>query len=104
MAIANHLVRRGNVWQYVRKVPTDLVLRMGVPAIRQSLRTRDEKRARSLAIELDHKWDQEFASLRLRGGRASEKGSAASVLTLHWTWSDWKAVVEWFECSLAEED
>lgn len=104
MTIANHLVLRGNVWQYVRKVPSDLVLRMGIPAVRQSLRTRDEKRARALAVELDQKWDQEFASLRLRGGRASERGSPAAVLTVHWTWADWKAVVEWFECSLAEED
>ena len=104
MSVANHLILRGGVYHYHRRVPLDLVKAFGKKLVRQSLQTSDKRTARELAVALDRQVDSEFERLRLRGGRASENGSVASVLTIHWTWSDWKAVVEWFERTLAEED
>jgi len=59
-----HLTQRGNVYQFYRRVPRDLVGRYGQTFIRESLNTTNEKEAIRKAQVLTTRTDAEFAALR----------------------------------------
>ncbi|MDO6443605.1 DUF6538 domain-containing protein [Marinobacter sp. 2_MG-2023] len=59
-----HIQKRGNVYQFVMRVPSDLIEHYGLKLIRQSLRTDDPKVAAKSAKTLAQSYNAEFAALR----------------------------------------
>lgn len=103
--IANHIVVRQGVFQYLRCVPEDLRHEFPFARIQRSLRTRDKRVVREAALEHDREWERRFAEARLRRGTASDDtGSIARIDTTCWSWPDWEALAVWFRLTLANED
>jgi hypothetical protein len=104
LGISNHLTLRNGVCQYVRRVPDDLRTAFPFARIQKSLRTRDPRRARAAALELDRLWDGRFAEARRAKGLMTTDEGPASITTDHWTWPDWQSLAAWFGACLTEED
>lgn len=68
MADTYHLQRRGSNWYYVRRVPADLIERIGKPILKQSLDTASKIEAKRKRSVLDVEMDQQFAKLRNGSG------------------------------------
>ncbi|MGN6666691.1 MAG: DUF6538 domain-containing protein [Trinickia sp.] len=62
--MTNHLTKRGPVYYFRRKVPTDLVQHFGRTQIMFSLETRDPAEAKRLAAEHTVSTDRHFDALR----------------------------------------
>lgn len=60
----NHIVKRGDRYRYVRRVPTDLHEHFPSPTISKSLQTSDRKQARLLATAYEHQAQTLFTNLR----------------------------------------
>ena len=60
----NYLQKRGNVWQFVMRIPTELVPQYGKQSIRKSLRTEDKMEAIRKAERLAREYMAEFAAKR----------------------------------------
>lgn len=104
LGVSNHLTIRNGVCQYVRRVPEDLRLAFPFARIQQSLRTRDQRKARAVALDLDRLWDGRFAEARRARGLSAGEDGPACIGTDDWSWPDWQALATWFGASLAEED
>lgn len=104
LGISNHLTTRNGVCQYVRRVPEDLRSAFPFPSVQTSLRTRDPRRAREAALDLDRLWDRRFAEARRSKGLNPAEDGPAPVTTGAWTWPDWQSLATWFGACLAEED
>lgn len=104
LGVSNHLTTRNGVCQYVRRVPEDLRLAFPFARIQQSLRTRDQRKARAVALDLDRLWDGRFAEARRAKGLVADEDGPASHATDGWSWPDWQALATWFGASLVEED
>jgi hypothetical protein len=103
--IANHIVMRRGVCQYVRRVPEDLRAEFPFARIQRSLGTQDKRKAREAALELDRNWERRFAEARIRKGVGSDDiGGIARIDTAQWTWSDWEALALWLKLTLANDD
>ncbi|MFC3642754.1 DUF6538 domain-containing protein [Aquibium oceanicum] len=82
-----YLQRRGEVWQFRIRVPTDLVPSVGRREIKKSLRTGDRSQARELArielVKLDGEWSRLRRSLK---PVATPNLTEAEVFHLAATW------------------
>ena len=67
---ATYLTRRGNVWQYRRRVPASLAARLAKPEIRITVRTRDRIEAQTVAAQISASLEAEWQ--RLLTGTTSE--------------------------------
>lgn len=79
-----HIIRRGNRYHYVCRIPADLQSLFPFPSIYKSLRTGDVKSARILASAEEYRIQQLF--LQLRSGmfdKDYEKNLIASYLKHH---------------------
>ena len=70
-----HVLKRGNVYYYQRRVPTDLRRFYKGPEIRRSLKTSDPSHAAIHAAALDKRYDAEFLSKRLDPASATSDRS-----------------------------
>lgn len=61
-----HILKRGNRYQYVCRVPVDLLHYFPCKTIYRSLKTRDVKIARVLAVSLEHETQGLFMKIRSR--------------------------------------
>ena len=104
VCVSNHLNARNGVYQYVQRVPEDLRSAFPFPRIQRSLGTRDQRQARSAALDLDRLWDERFNDARLRSGIVVGDTGPAVVSVENWTWPDGDALAKWFGASLIEED
>lgn len=62
--MTNHLIRRGAIYYYRRRVPADLIEAMGKKEIQQSLGTSDPKEAARLSRKVAVEFDDKFERLR----------------------------------------
>lgn len=99
MTIPVHISQRGGVYQYVRRVPDELVAVFGCKRIQKSLRTRDEAVALSSAAKLNDEFERQVAAARGKLEIATELIDLAG-----WTAEDWTLVARWFEAQLIHED
>ena len=104
LGVSNHITLRGGVCQYVRRVLEDLRAAFPFARVQKSLATRDERKARAAALDLDRIWDQRFAEARRARGLIVVTDGPAPLGTDEWSWPDWQALATWFGASLAEED
>lgn len=104
LGISNHLTTRNGMCQYVGRVPDDLRTAFPFARIQKSFRTRDPRKAREAALDLDRLWDGRFAEERRAKGLTSNEDSPASIGTDRWTWPDWQSLATWFGACLSEED
>jgi integrase len=82
-----HVLKRGNVYYYQRRVPTDLRRFYKGPEIRRSLKTSDPSHAAIHAAALDKQYDAEFLSKRINptpatSGRSHEALAAEALAAL----------------------
>jgi len=99
--MTNHLTKRGSVYYFRRKVPADLVERLGRSQIMFSLNTRDPSEARRLAAEHTVATDRHFDTLRgvVRPKRMTA-GEAAVLVRDHEREADYEAYPDHFEAQL----
>ena len=99
LPFAAHIVRRGPVYQYVRRIPDDVRDASPLSRIQRSLRTREKAHAFSAAASVHAEVERQFAAAR----RA--KGVTLHVIPLDgWEGPDWQKLADWFEASLSEQD
>jgi len=65
-----HVVKRGNRYHYVCRVPVDLICFFPISTIYRSLKTSDQKVARLLAASFEHRTQGVF--MKLRSGQLDE--------------------------------
>lgn len=104
MTASTNLTRRGQVWQFVLRVPRDLVDEIGKQRIQVSLGTRDEREARRLALPRAEEWEQRFAEIRSKRGLVAERPVAGALDTSGWNWPDWEALARWIGARILDED
>ena len=73
-----HLMRRGAVYYYRRRVPDDIVSVIGKSMIQYSLKTKDKKEAVAKCRVADVEWDARFAEA---GANSGTQGPGVSHLT-----------------------
>lgn len=94
-----HVVARNGVYQYVRRVPNDIVNAFEINRIQRSLKTRLPSEARLRAAELDIEYELQFDRVRAMVGQSTN-----AIESVSWTWPEWEQFVAWFRASLVEED
>lgn len=99
MTIPVHISQRGGIYQYVRRVPDELVAVFGCKRIQKSLRTKDEATALSCAAKLNDEFERQVAAARGKLEISTELIDLAG-----WTAEDWTLVARWFEAQLIHED
>ena len=99
MALPIHVTKRGDVYQYVRRIPDDIASAFKVSRIQRSLRTRDKARALSEAAKLNDAVELQFAEVRAKLGVAFDLCDISD-----WTAADWEEVARWFEARLVQDD
>jgi integrase len=62
--VANHIIKRGSRYLYVRRIPSDLQDRFPSPILSRSLKTSDKKNANLLATSYDYQSERLFTRLR----------------------------------------
>lgn len=62
-----HLLKRGSVWYYQRRVPDDVRTAFGKPIVKQSLKTGQLAEAKRRRAMLDVHYDEKFDALRKNG-------------------------------------
>jgi site-specific recombinase XerD len=104
VSASTNLTKRGSTYQFVLRVPKDVIDEIGKPRIQFSLGTGDEFEARRLALPEAEKWGKRFAEIRARKGLVAERPVAGALDTTGWTWPAWEALAAWVEASLLEDD
>lgn len=99
MTIPVHITQRGGVYQYVRRVPDELVAAFGCKRIQKSLGTRDEAVALSSAAKLNDEFERQ-----VKAARAKLEITTELIDLAGWTAEDWTLVARWFEAQLIHED
>jgi len=99
MALPAHVALRNGVYQYVRRVPEDLVHAFAGPRIQRSLKTRVPSEARLRAAQVGIEIDRQFTE-----ARASKGIVVAIAISEGWKWPDWEQFAAWFKAALVEED
>lgn len=82
-----HVLKRGNIYYYQRRIPTDLLPYYKAQEIRRSLKTSDPSHAVIHAAALDKQYDAEFLSMRITpasatSGRSHEALAAEALAAL----------------------
>jgi hypothetical protein len=99
MPFASHLVKRGETYHYVRRIPNDVADAFPLSRVQRSLRTKDRATAYQTGARVHAEIEAQFAAARRR------KGATLDLLpTDDWTWADWRALAEWLKSTLADED
>lgn len=99
MALPAHVTLRNGVYQYVRRVPEDLVHAFAGPRIQRSLKTRIPSEARLRAAQVGIEIERQFTEAR------NDKGIVVTLaISEAWTWPEWEQFVAWFKAALVEED
>lgn len=104
MTASTNLTRRGAVWQFVLRVPKDLVPEIGKQRIQFSLLTENETEARRRALPHTEQWEARFRELREQKGLVAERPVAGALETTDWTWPDWEALAKWIGARMLDED
>jgi hypothetical protein len=99
MAFASHLVKRGEIHWYVRRIPKDIADSFPLRRVQRSLRTRDRATAYAAGARVHAEIEAQFAAARRRKGATLDL-----VPTDDWTWSDWRALAEWLKATLIDDD
>jgi hypothetical protein len=99
MAFASHIVKRGEIYWYVRRVPKDIADAFPLRRVQRSLRTNDRATAYAVGARVHAEIEAQFAAARRNKGATLDL-----VPTDDWTWPDWRALAEWFKATLADED
>lgn len=81
MSANHHLLRRGGVYYYRRRVPLDLVPAIGSKFIQCSLGTKSATEAKKLRTAKDLEWDARFADCAKKIG-AADNSPVAKVIPL----------------------
>lgn len=92
MATPSHLIRRGEIYYFRRKVPLHLREQMGKEEIRKSLNTSDVGEARVRAAAEAARWEKEFARMRAerfsrRRGHVADKSRTTTPEELFTLWN-----------------
>ena len=99
MPFASHIVKRGRMYQYVRRVPEDIADRFPYSRIQRSLRTPEKARAFEAAARVHAEVEQQFAHAR------RNKGATLDLMPVDdWEWPDWRLLADWFKAVLIEDD
>lgn len=99
MPFASHIVKRGRMYQYVRRVPEDIADRFPYSRIQRSLRTPEKARAFEAAARVHAEVEQQFAHAR------RNKGATLDLTPVDdWEWPDWRLLADWFKAILIEDD
>lgn len=99
MPFPAHVTRRGDIYQYVRRVPNDIRDAIGVPRIQKSLRTSSRSEAFARAARINDEVERHFADARARLGIELEIRDMSD-----WTASDWDSVARWLEARFIQDD
>jgi len=68
MPFASHVIRRGRIYQYVRRVPSAIADIYPFPRIQRSLRTPDRATAQVAAAGVHSEIEKQFAAARRKKG------------------------------------
>ncbi|CAG9219980.1 Site-specific recombinase XerD [Paraburkholderia tropica] len=110
--MTNHLIKRGNVYYFRRKVPVDLEEHLGQKAIMFSLRTREYAEAKQLAATHTVLTDAQFAAARaLKAAKTPEPNATppmdsamADVFLVEEEWRrEYEANKQWHDARSAGE-
>ena len=101
---STNLTKRGSTWQFVLRVPSDLVPEVGRKRIQLTLGTTSETEARRRTLPHLQTWEARFAVIRARRGLNPDLPLNGALDTAGWTWPDWEALARWLEASLLEDD
>ncbi len=96
---SSHVTKRGNVYQYARRVPEDVAHAFPFTRIQRSLRTRDKAKAYAAAAAVNQEFEREIAAARRATGVTIDVISVAD-----WTWPDWQALADWLHAWLLQKD
>lgn len=99
MPFPAHVTKRGDSYQYVRRIPNELRNAFGMSRIQKSLRTSIRAEAFSAAARLNEEIERQFAEARAKIGISCELRDVGD-----WTAADWEAVATWFEARLIQDD
>lgn len=99
MPLPPHVTSRNGVYQYLRRIPSDVISAFSTNRIQRSLRTSDLGQARLLAAKIDVDLENKFALARGNLGLGSK-----TFVNEGWNWPDWECFVLWFKACLIEED
>jgi integrase len=83
-AVQTHVTRRGNMFIFRRRIPTDLIAHYGRKEIQQSLGTAIRQEADKLGRALSVQFDKQFDAIRAKlqadaDGKAHSTGSTAAI-------------------------
>ena len=99
MPFASHVIRRGRIYQYVRRIPEDIAAGYPFSRIQRSLRTSDRVRAYEAAAGVHAEIEKQFAAARRK------KGRTLNVISVEdWDWPDWQQLADWLKAVLIEDD
>ncbi|WP_457093007.1 DUF6538 domain-containing protein [Microvirga sp. P5_D2] len=96
VSASTNLTKRGSTYQFVLRVPKDVVDEIGKRRIQFSLGTGNEIEARRLALPEAEKWEKRFAEIRAKKGLVAERPVAGALDTTGWTWPAWEALAAWW--------
>ena len=99
VAFSSHVIKRGEIYQYVRRIPEDVAHAFPIVRIQRSLKTRDKSKAYAAAAEVHQEVERRIAEARRAAGVTLDVISVAD-----WTWPDWQALADWMHAWLLEED
>lgn len=99
VTFSSHVIKRKNIYQYVRRVPKDVAHAFPFERIQRSLKTRDKARAYAAAAGVHEEFERSVAMARRTAGLTLDVVSVAD-----WVWPDWQVLADWVHAWLLEQD
>jgi site-specific recombinase XerD len=98
-SLPDHVTTRKGVYQYVRRVPLDIVGQVGRTHIQLSLKTRDIRAAKTAAAKAHLQVEGVFERYRAQKGLTEP-----AISTADWEAADWQLLAEWVQADILEQD
>lgn len=98
-SLPDHVTTRNGVYQYVRRVPLDIVGQVGRTHIQVSLKTRDIRAAKTAAARAHLQVEGVFERYRVQKGLTEP-----AISTADWDAADWQLLAEWVQADILEQD